>query len=479
MKATVLVVDDEPTQRELLQHVLQEKLGYRAVTVPGGMAAVDYVLSGQQPVPDVVLLDLSMPDVDGMQVIRTLRPLCPELPIVVLTAYGSLENAVAAVRAGASDFLAKPVSKERLGVSIQNARRTQGLFDEVRRLQRQIQPRIDFSDLAGPSAAFDRCVTLARRMATSVELPVMLVGENGTGKRMLAQAIHGASPYGDKPYVAASCGMLEGTQGWERLFGTFTMGGVPEMLTRGLLAQAHETTLLLEHPEYMTIPMQHALLHALQHARVQMHHGHHVHALNTRVIATLSGSLEDLIGQGKLHAAWRQVLGKVSILVPTLRARPADILPIAQALVEKYCMLEHKFLHGLADDAEYWMQCQAWPGNIRQLSHMLHRAVVMCTNERITLSDLQGYVGPHSLQPTPVRPMMHEFSTTPAEKAADAAALSLVQQGGVLRPLAEVEAEVIRHALSQCHGRITKAARELGIGRSTLYRKLQEMGEVA
>lgn len=467
MKHTVLVVDDEATQRELLTHVLKEKLGYKVVAVSGGMAAIDYVLSGQQPVPDAVLLDLSMPEVDGMQVIRTLRPLCPELPIVVLTVYGSLENAVAAVRAGAVDFLSKPVSQERLAVSLQNARRMQHLFDEVKQLKRHVQPRVSFSDMVGQSPAYDRALTLSRRVAASVELPVMIIGENGTGKRMLAHAIHEASPIHEKPWVAMPCNLLEGSRGWEAVFGTYTVGAVPEMLSRGLLADAHGSTLLIEHPEQLSIPLQHGIIHALQQARVQGPHAYQPQALNTRVIATISAPLDELVSEGKMHASWRDVLGKAAILMPPLRSRGQDVLQIANTLIEKFGLLEQKFIHGISEEAKDWLLEHPWPGNVRQLSHVLHRAVVLCTQDILSMDDLKGNAHILPYQPT----------STTSQTNANSDALPLVEHTGSIRPLADIEAEAIRFALQKCEGRITRAARELGIGRSTLYRKLNEMGE--
>lgn len=214
----VLVVDDEPTQRKLIQHVLESKLGFRAVVMEGGQQALDYILSRQKPEPEVVLLDLSMPGMDGMQLIQKLRPSLPNLPLIVLTIYGDIERAVAAIKAGATDFLPKPVAHERLRTSIMNALKLNELAEEVSRLRRNQHGQIVFNDIIGESAALSVAKKQAIRAAEST-IPVLLEGESGVGKELFARAIHGCSERAGAPFVAVNCGAIPENLAESILFG--------------------------------------------------------------------------------------------------------------------------------------------------------------------------------------------------------------------------------------------------------------------
>lgn len=516
MKKTVLVVDDEPTQRRLIEYVVGERLGYHVVPLAGGQEAIDYVLSGRQPEADLMLLDLAMPKVSGMDVIRAIRPLRPQLPMIVLTMHGDLEKAIEAVKAGATDFLAKPVPMERLSVSLQNALKLSVLNEEVTRLRRSASGQVLFSDMIGTSVALREVIALGQR-AAAASIPVMIEGESGTGKKYLARAIHGSGDRAGKPFVSADLASVPPHFVASILFG-HEKGAFPGAIyrTMGKCREADGGTLFISGIETLSAEMQGKLLRLVQEGMIEPVGGRDPVKVNVRVICASNGKLHGMVQAGQFREDLFFRISVLTIRTPSLRERREDIARLAEHFIERYAMLENRHVRGISPDAVELLLHHPWSGNIRELENAIFRAVVMCDGDTLSAQDFapviagvsaasrfmppqqQGMAMPHSQgmrlpangNASASQGNGHAGfrSAAPLQNAMDGAIgavpgmmgrdmrLSLVDGTGNVRQIAELEAELIQFALKHYDGHISEAARRLGIGRSTLYRKLSDFG---
>ncbi len=473
MKQTILIVDDEPTQLELIRHVISRKLGYRCIALTGGQEAINYVLSGQKPKPELLLLDLMMPEVDGMDVIRALRPQMPHLPMIVLTIYGDLEKAVAAIKAGATDFLAKPVEPARLDVSIQNALRLNQLSDEVQRLRRSVTGHIGFGDIIGSSPAIHCAIREGKRAAGS-DIPVMIYGESGVGKELFARAIHGGSPRSGKPFVALNCGAIPDNLAESILFGhekgSFT-GATQRSI--GKFREAEGGTLFLDEIGELKPELQVKLLRAVQEQEILPLGAARTHKINVRIISATNRNLEQAVAGGEFREDLFYRLSVFPITIPPLRERREDIPALAEFFFRRFSAIENKPIQEIADKCLDFLKSCDWPGNVRQLENSIFRAVVMCDHDRLTAEYFRGFVSPP----------LSAGDSSPAHNsdgingnAIPSSALGLLDDGGDIRNICDIEADVIRFALEHYSGHMSEVARKLGIGRSTLYRKVNDLG---
>jgi len=460
MTYTILVVDDEPTQLRLAEHAVSEKLHYHVLTASSGQQALDIVLSGREPRPDLILLDLSMPGMNGLDVIRAIRPFKPDLPIIVLTMYGDLEKAVASIKAGASDFLAKPVPLDRLRLSLQNVLRLKDLTRQVAQLQRISNGQVQFSDVVAQNEAMRRMVELGRNAADS-DVPVLLSGESGAGREFFARAMHGSSRRAGRPFVVVSCLALAEERGEAVLFGEekpVQGGSQPVML--GKLREARGGVLYLTGVERLPAVLQARLYDAIQSRSFMPMGAGFSEPMDMRVICASEREPARLEG---MHEGFRALLDQYPIRLPALRERREDISLLADHFLRQYAAEEGRSLNGLTPQALEMLRGQPWPGNVRQLQKTLHRAILGCSGDHLEPRDFA-------------------FLNAVAESAGErlaylpvAQTLRIVDEKGRLMDLHTLEAELIRIALYMHHDCISRAARDLGIGRSTLYRKLQEM----
>ncbi len=469
VRANVLVVDDEPTQRKLIEHVLTTKLGFNTVSVAGGQEAIDYVLSRTCPVPEVVLLDLSMPKVNGMQVIKRLRPIFPNLPIIVLTIYGDIDKAVAAIKAGATDFLAKPVAHERLRTSIQNALTINRLSDELERVQRASEGQVLFSDILGNSKAINAAKNMGKRAAES-SIPVLIEGESGVGKELFARAIHGASERAGKAFVAINCGAIPENLAESVLFGhekgAFT-GATYQ--SYGKFREADGGTLFLDEVSELSPAMQVKLLRVLQEREVQPVGSKATIAIDVRVISATNCDLEQLVEQGKFREDLYYRLNVFPMIVPSLRERGAeDISLLAENFLRRFAVMENKQLCEISPEAMKLLQGFHWPGNVRQLENLIFRLVVLNDHEVVDATDL------YDLLPASYTRQFNVHMSR--DGLMHSRRLSLLDDSGNMRKMREIEQDVLYFALRFYDGKISKVARMLGIGRSTLYRKMNDYG---
>jgi len=462
--ATVLIVDDEPTQRRLLEAALTRQ-GFDILQAASGAEALDVLgTDGPRPI-DVVLLDLVMPGMNGIAVLSQLKRQRPELPVIVLTAQSGVDVIVEVMRAGAVDFIPKPASPERLRVSIDNALQLTALSGEVSRLTRKAEGMLGFADLVGQSAAMQHAVALARRAAES-SIPILIEGDSGVGKEMFARAIQGASSRGGKPFVAVNCGAIPDNLVESILFGhekgAFT--GAAERHI-GKFREADGGTLFLDEISELRPDIQVKLLRALQEGEVDPVGGREPVQVDIRLISATNRNLQQLVADGQFREDLYYRLHVFPIQLPPLRDRRDDIEPLIEHFLAKFAATEGKRMRGLTVPARRLLTDYDWPGNVRELENAVFRAVVLCDGDELAVTDFPQIA--QRLGLPAARP-------TAPEAASDA--LVLTESNGDVRPLAQVEAEMIELALKKYNGRMSEAARRLGIGRSTLYRKVQALG---
>jgi DNA-binding NtrC family response regulator len=469
MQRSVLIVDDDSTQRRLLEAVIGRQ-GHRTVVATGGGEALA-LLTGPQALPiDLVLLDLLMPDMDGFAVLDRLRPAKPNLPVIVLTAQSGIDIIVKAMRAGANDFMVKPASPERIQVSIENALKLTVLTGEVSRLTRRMEGALGFDDIIAQSPAMAKAVGLARRAAAST-IPVLIEGESGVGKELMARAIQGSGERGGKPFVAVNCGAIPDNLVESILFGhergAFT--GAAERHS-GKFLEATGGTLFLDEIGELKLDMQVKLLRALQEGEIDPVGGKKPIKVDIRLISATNRDLWKLVQEGKFREDLYYRLNVYPIRVPALREHPEDLRLLVEHFIARIAAAEGKRIVGIDPAAEQLLAGYQWPGNIRQLENAVFRAVVLCDGDRLTIADFPQIAQLAGVMPAP-RP-----SGFAAQAIEGNGALSVFDPSGHLRTLAEVEADMIRDAVERYRGQMTEISRRLGIGRSTLYRKVRELG---
>jgi len=466
MQHTVLIVDDDSTQRRLLEAVIGRQ-GHRTMAATGGAEALALLTGPRGDDIDLVLLDLMMPDMNGFAVLEQLRPARPNLPVIVLTAQSGIDIIVKAMRAGANDFMVKPASPERIQVSIENVLKLTVLTGEVSRLTRRMEGALGFEDMIGRAPAMAQAVSLARRAAAST-IPVLIEGESGVGKELMARAIQGSGERAGKPFVAVNCGAIPDNLVESILFG-HEKGAFTGAADRhaGKFLEATGGTLFLDEIGELKLDVQVKLLRALQEGEIDSVGGKKPIKVDIRLISATNRDLWQLVRDGKFREDLYYRLNVYPIRVPPLRERPEDLVPLLEHFIARIAAAEGKRISGIDPAAERLLNSFNWPGNVRQLENAVFRAVVLCDGDRLTVADF---------------PQIAQLTGVPAEVRGGGAvmpvngALSVFDGGGDLRTLAEVEADIIRHALERYRGQMTEISRRLGIGRSTLYRKVRELG---
>jgi DNA-binding NtrC family response regulator len=484
MSGTILVVDDDPVQRRLLEAMVR-RFGYQAVVAESGEAALSLLRSPDSERIDIAIVDLIMPDLDGISLIKKLKESGDETPVIVQTAHGSIETVVTAMRAGAIDFVVKPVGAERLQVSIKNALMVDSLAGEVRRMRRRASGTLSFRDLATKSDDMSRVIRLAERAAKS-NIPVLIEGESGVGKEVLARAIQGSSDRKGKAFVTVNCGAIPENLIESTLFGhekgAFT--GATERHV-GKFAEASGGTLFLDEIGELPLDAQVKLLRAIQEGEVDPVGGKKSVRVDIRLMSATNKSLLDLVKGGRFREDLYYRLNVFPMTLPPLRARREDIADLARAFVARFAAEEGKRVRGLSAEAMALLIRYDWPGNVRQLENAVFRAVVLADGDELTLAEfpqIASQVDGFDVR-IPPAPTFGETGGGSAPireivrvEVRDPHSMTLVDEGGDLRKLDDLEAEIIRFALQHYRGHMSEVSRRLGIGRSTLYRKLKELG---
>src|ERR1700741_1938233 len=382
MPETILIVDDDPVQRRLIESMAR-RFGYDAVAVEGGDAALKLLLAGNGPRVDAVVLDLVMPDLDGLGVLAEMREAGVNVPVIVQTAHGGIDNVISAMRAGAVDFVVKPVGAERLQVSLRNTLATSALETEVQRFKRSREGTLTFKDIITRSPRMHAVLKTAEKAAASA-IPVLIEGESGVGKELIARAIHGSGERRSKPFVAVNCGAIPDNLVESTLFGhekgAFT--GATERHA-GKFVEASGGTLFLDEVGELPLTAQVKLLRALQEGEVDPVGGKKPVKVDVRLV---SATNRDLIADGKTRPFREDLFYRLLVFpisVPPLCERPEDIGELARHFLARFAAEEGKRVTRLSAEALRLLTAYRWPGNVRQLENAVFRAVVLADGEEV------------------------------------------------------------------------------------------------
>jgi DNA-binding NtrC family response regulator len=496
MAERVLIVDDDPVARRLVENMVS-RAGYEPATAEGGDLALAILTGGKTRI-DCVILDLVMPDLDGLGVLARMREAGLDIPVIVQTAHGGIDNVVSAMRAGAVDFVVKPVGAERLQVSLRNALSVRALEGELNRIKRSRSGTLTFKDIITHSPRMLGVLRTAEKAAAS-SIAVLVEGESGVGKELIARAIHGTGERRAKPFVAVNCGAIPENLVESVLFGhekgAFT--GAAERHA-GKFVEASGGTLFLDEIGELPLAAQVKLLRVLQEGEVDPVGGRKPVKVDARIISATNRDLMAEVRAGRFREDLYYRLCVFPILVPPLRERAEDIPHLIRHFLLRFAAEEGKRVRSLGAPALAMLTAFAWPGNVRQLENAIYRAVVLAEGDEIGVNEfpqiavLTSAGGETPLVPqqeTDARPapgigagqplVLDAGSPVSLTTVPPGAALPLLDATGDVLPLETIEAAAIRFAISHYRGQMSEVARKLRIGRSTLYRKLDQLGLAA
>jgi two-component system response regulator PilR (NtrC family) len=454
-KARVLVVDDEPALRQMLE-ILFRREGHEVISAPGAKAALEAIAQSPQPFP-VVLTDLAMPDGTGLEVLAAAKARSSSTEVVLITAHSSIENAIAAMRSGAYDFVAKPFDPAELAVLVAKALEKQSLREENARLRAHMGARDDVQ-LLGRSAAMRSVLDLIGRIAAT-RTTVLITGESGTGKERIARAIHEHSERKGKPFLVVNCGALPEALIESELFGhekgAFT-GAMAKNV--GLFRQAEGGTVLLDEIAELPTNLQVKLLRVLQERTVRPVGAAQEVLVDVRVLAATNRNVEADVSAGRLRQDLYYRLNVIRIELPPLRDRREDIPPLTERFLRRFAREMGKDVVGLSADAMRVLEGYGFPGNVRELENLIERAVALAGSRMIGLGDLPREVSGMAASATP-------------------ALLALPPEGCNLDDvLGEAERRLLVSALERTGGLRTAAAKLLGITFRSLRYRLAKHG---
>jgi DNA-binding NtrC family response regulator len=483
MARTVLVVDDDPTQRRLIQAVL-EREGFAVAHAENGDQAITHLAAGG--VADVVLLDMVMPGISGQETLVEMRARGLNQPVIVVTATGGVDTIVQAMQAGAIDFFIKPAAPERIIVSIRNALSMGALRGEVDRLKKHASGRTGFGDLIGASPAMTMVKRLGERAAKS-SIPILITGESGVGKEVIARAVHGSSERAGKPFIAVNCGAIPENLVESILFGhekgSFT-GATDKHL--GKFLEANGGTLFLDEVGELPLDIQVKLLRALQEGEIDAVGGKRPIKVDVRIVSATNRDLSLAVKEGRFREDLYYRLNVFPIEAPALRERKEDVPALVDAFVKRFNIEEGKTVVGATPEAMAYLAAFDWPGNVRQLENAVYRAIVLADAPYLQPHDFPSISGVAPPAQTPELTGSPASSIVAAMLPAAVAGLMpdmpqaipvrILDERGHLRTLEEIERDLIQLAIEIYAGHMSEVARRLGIGRSTLYRKVREQG---
>lgn len=460
MRETILIAEDEPVQRRMLETLLTKKLGYDVLTAENGQQAIERVEASSVGEIAAAIFDISMPVMDGFEALKWVRKFRPDIPVIMLTAHDYTPIAVRAIKEGAYDFAIKPADHEHLAVVLKNAIRAASLAQEVARLKRDKEGALLFTDLVGHKAGLKAAVVYGYKAAAS-DVPVLITGETGSGKELFARAIHGESRRVGSPFVAINCGAIPANLVESILFGhekgAFT-GAVAR--TMGKFREADGGTIFLDEIGDLPLEAQVKLLRVLQQKEVEPVGASKPIKVNVRVISATHRDVKAEVKAGRFREDLFFRLNVLPIHVLPLRERKEDILPLVDYFTHRFASTDMLEPRQLAEDAQHYIMHHEWKGNVRELENLIHRALVLCEGEVIFAKELM---------------LIHDSGAISSSiPSVNTLNIALQHANGNFKTMEKIEAEAMQAALNHYGDNITKAADALGIAKSTFYRKLKE-----
>jgi two-component system, NtrC family, response regulator HydG len=454
----ILILDDEPDIARSWVKIL-ESAGYRCLATTEPEEALRLLESER---PDLLLTDLRMPGLDGMEMLRRARQIDPQMPVLMLTGYASVESAVAAVKAGAFDYLSKSFSNDQLRLTVERALTKRRLELEVHHLRDQLRGVFGFENIVGRSAALQQVLELVRKAARS-DANILILGESGTGKELIARAIHANSPRAAQPFVPVDCASLPENLLESELFGhekgAFT-GAVAAK--QGLMEAAHRGTLFLDELGELPLGLQAKLLRALQERQIRHVGGTRQIDVDVRIVSATNRDLGTLVGAGKFRDDLYYRVDVIDMVLPPLRERSDDVELLATHFLRKYAQGAQAAVKGFEPEAMIALETYSWPGNVRELQNVIERSCALAEGEMITLAELPA----HLRAPAPLR----------ARTSAADHGHKLTLKEARERWVGQLEAAYVTDLLKQADGNVSEAARSAGVDRKTLRHLLTKHG---
>jgi DNA-binding NtrC family response regulator len=447
-RATILIVEDDAAMRTMLEEALEEE-GYAVEAAAGGRAGVERVRQGGI---ELVVSDVKMPDLDGLDMLREIKAVSPSPHVITITAFGSIDTAIRAVKLGAFDYITKPFDIDQLILSVQKALAERALRSEVARLRDEVQRSYRWGNIVGKSAVMQEMFALIRRLSGSAA-SVLVTGASGTGKELVAKAIHFNSPRRDRPFVAINCAAIPDTLLESELFG-YKRGAFTDARSdrAGIFVEADGGTIFLDEIAELSPALQAKLLRVLQEGEIRPLGAARNEKVDVRVVAATNIDLEARLASGSFRQDLYYRLNVIHIHLPALRDRAEDILALAEHFLARSATRAGKEIRGFHETAKKALLGYGWPGNVRELENVVERAVALAESGLVQMEDL----------PVGVR----ERRATAEDELGTAVARGLT--------LDELEREYIQRVLAAESGNKTRAAQRLGLDRKTLYRKLEE-----
>ncbi len=453
MPDRVLIVDDDTNMCQMLETDLKLR-GFQPASSTSATDALDRLAQDDY---DVVLTDLRMPGTNGLEFCHRVTANRPHIPVVVMTAFGSMETAIEALRAGAYDFVTKPIDTELLAAVLKRAIEHRRLQAEVRRLSEAVKGLPNFEQMVGESEVMRKLFREMGRVADS-ETSVLITGESGTGKELVARALHDHSRRAEGPFVAINCAALPEPLLESELFGhakgAFTDARVA---SKGLILEADRGTLFLDEIGELPLTLQPKLLRVLEERTVRPVGGTREMAFDVRIVAATNRDLESAVDDGRFREDLYYRINVIQLTVPPLSARGSDVLLLAQHFLERFAKRSRKNVRGISPQVAERLLAYSWPGNVRELRNAIERAVALTRQEMLIVDDL----------PEKIRGYRRSQLTVAGDNPTE------------LLSLEAVERRYILHVLKTVGGNRSAAARILGLDRKTLYRKLQRYGQIA
>ena len=460
----LMLIDDEPAQSRLIS-ALAAREGWRTLVVRDSETAIAMLGTRQGMQLNAIILDQWVPGDDACALIAELHARRPALPILMLTTSSSPLLAVEAMRAGATDYLIKPVAPERMMQALRSATTREAPRDELAPLTEKMPSNPDFDAMIGAAPTFRAALAVAAKAARG-HGPILIEGESGTGKEMLVRAMHAASPRARTSFRIVNIGGIPANAIESAFFG-HEKGAFPGAFERqvGAMQFCDGGTMVIDEIDRLTLPVQERLIEALSTGHVRPIGAQYSFRVDLRVIACSNMPLKELVDAGHFMPELLQFIAPTLVALPPLRNRTGDVPALTRHFLARIGEQPGLRPLGITDGALALLAAYDWPGNVRQLQAVLFRAAVFCDSDALTAQDFPQLSNMLGNAPSQGSPTLHE-----------SAGVTLYTRDGNLRPLEEIEADVIRLAIGHYRGRMTEVARRLGIGRSTLYRKLSDLG---